>query len=564
MRRLSLTVWFLLLYAAALSADVGRLEAEWVYVPGGVPLVPPVVGSDGSVYLLCEDRYLYRLDSAGALVWRANLRRRPVSGAVGLDGFFVTALETGEVVGIGPGGGIVFRTPRRYEEPWRPVLGFEGIITIAYPSGRLEARNRAGRLLWTADVVDGISAPPVVVGGVTVIGTRGGRLIALDRYGASLWELYLGTEATAIAGGDGGRIFIGTAEGRVLSAGVSGTTYWEVFASDAISHLRVGTDELVYGTAAGDVGTIGLSGRVQTVDRLDQPPSDIYYTRRGILVLETVGRIRSMGELVIRELEGLPVHTATVTDDGAVILAAPSWEVAAFAVDVHPAGAWPLAGGSARRSGRSASFRELDDPRQRYAEELNYLYLRDLLSSPYAAEIDRALSEMISRAEEADLRGRHGYYRDLTRGLLERSVRRVAVGASTVNLPAELRSKAVRLLGLLGDSESRRILLEFSRYETEEPLLADYLESFALVASDPDGALLRRTAEILLIRQTPRIGRAAVAALHALGRSGGRTPFWHSVAFRLGEPGYGVQSGAADLRRETGDPLREAGDPSAK
>lgn len=528
------------------------LEPEWIYVPGGLPVVTPVIDNDGGIYLLCEDRYVYRLSSDGVLDWRANLTRRPVHGAVGRDGFFVAALETGEAVGISPAGTVVFRTPRRYETPFPPLLGFEGLITLAYPSGHLQVRNRSGRLLWSADVVDGISAPPVAVGGVTVIGTRGGRLIGLDRFGTSLWEVWLGTEATAVAAGGGKRIFVGTAEGRIMAAGVSGSTYWEVFVPDAVAELRVGADAVIYATENGEVGRISLDGKIGQIDTLDEPPAELYATDAGLLAMEAVGRFRSLDDLLIRELEGVPVHTAAVTPEGSVVIAAPSWEVALFDVRARPIGPWPVSGGSPARTGRSGDFRELDQPRSRYADELNYLYLRDLLSSPFAAEVDQALDDMLDNAASSNLRGRHGYYRDLTRALLERSVHRLSRGVSTVVLPASQRRKAVKLLGLLGDDESRRILLEFSRYESEDVVLAAYLRSFGLVTNDSDGGLLRRTAEIVLERESPLIGAAAVAGLGPLGRYSGHSEFWRSVVLRLNAGAFGdsVRSAAASLLRE--------------
>lgn len=546
----------LLSAVAAAPADgdgiTSSLDPEWIYVPGGLPVVTPVVAQDGKIHLLCEDRYLYRLSSDGTLDWRANLMRRPVHGAVGLDGFFVAVLETGETVGIGPAGTVVFRTGRRYETAWPPLLGFEGLIAIAYPSGHLQMRNRSGRLLWSADVVDGISAPPVAVGGVTVIGTRGGRLIGLDRYGTSLWEVWLGTEATAIAAGGGERVFVGTAEGRIMAAGLSGTTYWEVFAADAVTDLRVGPDTVVYATARGEVGRISLDGKIGQIDTLSEPPEELFFTDAGLLALEAIGRFRSLDDLLIRQLEGVPVHTAAVTAEGSVLIAAPSWEVALFDVGARPVGPWPVSGGNPHRTGRSSDFRDLDRPRSRYAQELNYLYLRDLLASPFAAEVDRALDEMLENAASSNLRGRHGYYRDLTRALLERSVQRLSRGLSTVVLPASQRRKAVELLGLLGDDESRRVLLEFSRYESETPVLSAYVRSFGLVAADPDGGLLRRTAEIVLERENPQIGAAAVAALGPLGRYDGHSGFWRSVVLRLNTGAFGdsVRSAAASLLRE--------------
>lgn len=543
MRHVSrLLIGVLFLSSVCVTAQQSRfgIEAAWTYVPGGLVVVPPLLGPNDDVYLLCEDRYVYRVNSDGELVFRANLMRKPVHGAVASDGSVIAALETGEVVAVSPAGRILFRTQRRYEAPWAPLVGLEGLIHVAYPSGRLEVRNRGGRMLWSAEVVDGISSPPVSVGGVTLIGTRGGRLVALDRFGASLWEAWLGTEATALAASGDNRVFVGTAEGRILAVGISGTTYWEIFTDAAVTDMRVGTDEVVYATEAGEVGRISFGGRILQKDSLAEPPLDILLTSEGVLVLEASGRLRNLdgSSVLVRQLEEQSVRVLAVGNDGSLIVAISTWEVGRYEWEVQLVGPWPVRGGRPARGRMSETYRVIDKPRLRYGESLNYLYLRDLALSPFAAEIDQALEEMLDDARDSRIRGKHGYYRDITVRLLEQSFTRVSRGAGSLSLPQEQRRKAVELLGLLGDDGSRAILLEYSRYESDPGVLAQYLHSFAMVGFDPDGALLSRTGEILPTELDPAgissaLARSALAALEALGRYNGRTPEWQEQVLRI-------------------------------
>lgn len=163
-----------------LSAEQRALGVLWSF-RGGAPLpAPPIVGSDGSVYLGTTEGYVHALAPDGAFRWSFTVTG-PVSGQISLSGGRLYAATTaGFFYVIRSDGTLGWKAELRV----RPITAARpsgGFVFFGAADHRLYAGSLSGQLLWSVPVGGQFMAGPVVspTGQVVVVGTE--QLLLVER-----------------------------------------------------------------------------------------------------------------------------------------------------------------------------------------------------------------------------------------------------------------------------------------------------------------------------------------------------------------------------------------------
>ncbi len=556
------------------SPRSGWYAREWRHAVGGVVSTPFAVAEDGRVYFAAEDRYLYAIEAGGRPAWRYDTRRLP--GGIlllGGDDTVLLTVEPGRVVALNPDGGRAFSYRVQGRLLW-PAVSRNGNIVIAFENGMLAFLTPAGRAVWQRQLEAAITAAPVLGDdGMVSVATAEGELMRLDQDGRIRRTAPVGEVGRQLFALGGGRLLVRTDAGGIhlLDANLSEVWRREFSELDTVTvDERCGTVVVVDGEDG--VQVLGAEDgavrrQVQLEDDLNlgtialSPACDLVFNLDGrVAFLESESLESDPGEEQLTpfdqaELGDRPVYRLQIDARGRLLLATADWVVHALREQPgrngprQPAGrtvpeaagddaahdsrqgavGWYGARGDDRQSGRRSGAGEPrpdTNDRESESRDLELLYAEELFFSGSGPDRRLALRELRALIEEPRLHGR----RDELRRLLRRII---GAGARTASpTVAELRAEAVALLALIGDLPSARELGRLASGEEDESVRVAYLRAFAEVRSDRSRKMLFSTLRYLRApRRSERLELAAIEALTGLALYNG--PSSHSQAWRM-------------------------------
>lgn len=170
----------------------------WSALPSNVfGYMSPVVGKDGTVYVVGEDLYAVH-GGSGSIKWRVRSLGGGASGtspAIDSDGTLYLGaterpLRTPKVFAVdGNGGGLKWAVPTGGFVLSSPVLGPDGTLFVGTESSLLAIDRTTGRKLWETKSVSGLGmwdTPAVDAKGVVYVN---GTSALVGRTGTTLWTV---------------------------------------------------------------------------------------------------------------------------------------------------------------------------------------------------------------------------------------------------------------------------------------------------------------------------------------------------------------------------------------
>ncbi|WP_051962925.1 PQQ-binding-like beta-propeller repeat protein [Mesoaciditoga lauensis] len=190
---------------------------RWIYQTGGGIYSSPAIGSDGTIYVGSEDKYLYAINPDGTLKWKYGTWGRIYSSpAIGSDGTIYVGSEDKYLYAINPDGTLKWKYLTVGKINSSPAIGSDGTIYVG--SGRyLYALRLNGSLYWKYKSEDYIGSDPTIDadGTIYVWGAgseeNGGYLYAINSDGILKWKSN-NEEGQAMSNpviGPNGEIYIG-------------------------------------------------------------------------------------------------------------------------------------------------------------------------------------------------------------------------------------------------------------------------------------------------------------------------------------------------------------------
>lgn len=211
----------------------------------------PAIAKDGTVYVGCDDTYLYAINPDGSLRWRfKNLGREYMRSSpnIGEDGTVYIGCDDGNLYAVNPDGSLKWNFTTGGTIQGSPTIGEDGTIYIG--SKRLYAIDPEGSMLWnfTADSYIYRSSPAIGEDGTIYFGSIDGTMYAVKPNGDLMWEYPIGDEVTTTpAIGPDGSVYIGCRDGKLYALDPEGRELWSFSTKDSIySDPAVGKDGSIY------------------------------------------------------------------------------------------------------------------------------------------------------------------------------------------------------------------------------------------------------------------------------------------------------------------------------
>jgi outer membrane protein assembly factor BamB len=187
---------------------------KWAYLTGGVITTSsPAISADGTIYIGSHDAYLYAIYPDGSLKWKSQTGDSEASSpAIGADGTIYLASRDYNLYALNPADGSLkwkFATGNAMADS--PAIGSDGTIYIGSNDNNLYAVNPDGTKKWSFKTNNGMSMPSIDFDGTIYVGSLNGRLYALNSSGTQLWEVDLWNPIEAVpAIGPTSIIYVGT------------------------------------------------------------------------------------------------------------------------------------------------------------------------------------------------------------------------------------------------------------------------------------------------------------------------------------------------------------------
>lgn len=526
------------------------LSLLWRFATGGQIRSRPAVAPDGTIYAASEDGLLYALDSGGMLQWKCNLGWLPWDClALGGDGTIYAGLKNADIVAINPNGRLLWRFHLDGLPAGDPAVAADGTLYVGTAAGTLVALSHLGRPQWTVTLPGAITHAPAVDGAGTVyVVAADRRLYALTQWGDFKWSLPLAARPGTLAIAAGARVLVGTDSGDVIAVNPSGDIAWRYSAGARIAGVSAGPGRICAATSSGLI--IGLSDKGTplwknvTGKRIEAAPltgRSLYaYATDGTLLLIDPARpgtgsfaLGTYGSAVLGNTGilylggrdwivyavGEPQFPGT-SAGGSVSSGAPRPSSTVHA-GARPPGAWPQEGHDEAHSGRTD-----EGPPGGNEELLNsvpdFLYLRSLAEVDSRDIIMLLLAKIRERIDTHTI-GKSTWYvvRLLEQfsgeGLLNPVYRNMRV----INNFPDVRAEAALLLGMVGSTSSRHVLIQVIGSEDDVFALSAQIGALGSLASDSDGSSSRAIASAFSrAGMSPPDERIAAATLDALDRIG--------------------------------------------
>ncbi len=158
---------------------------KWSFYLQGFGGSSPALGTDGTIYLGCDDGYLYAIDPAGAQKWRFHtddwVRSSP---AIAADGTIYFGSCDQYLYAVRPNGTLKWKFYTDHVIGSSPAIGADGAIYVGSNDGYLYAVNADGNLRWKFNAGGAIKCSPVIgADGTIYITSASGKLYAI--YGST-------------------------------------------------------------------------------------------------------------------------------------------------------------------------------------------------------------------------------------------------------------------------------------------------------------------------------------------------------------------------------------------
>ena len=309
----------------ALSASTGA--TLWKY-PLGASAVrsSPAVGPDGSITFVAGGT-LFRLSSAGALLWTYDIRPTAIStvdvgqstAAVADDGTTFVAL--GGLFAINADGSLRWRRFETTSEEMRsaPVIGADGTVYFAAHNLPLTALDPAdGTTRWSLGLgVDDhvLASPAIGADGTVYVATNGCEVYAVSAQGMLRWSFaassigYTCSMRSSPAIDTDGTLYLGTTQADptpiVLALNANGTVKWTFKPSGLPNDVPVSHFDIYSSPAIGSDGIVHLGQEFGRVYALAPGTGEVAWmveTRSGITWSSPA--LSAAGRLFISDLAG--------------------------------------------------------------------------------------------------------------------------------------------------------------------------------------------------------------------------------------------------------------------
>ena len=202
---------------------------KWKFLTGHDVRSSPAIGSDGTIYVGSKDKKLYAVNPDGTLKWSYETGGYIYNGAspaIGSDGTIYVGSKDENLHAINPNGTGKWKYKTGGRIYCTPAIGADGTIYVGSKDKKLYAitdDGTHGTLKWSYETGDGIwrTSPAIDAVGTIYIGSRDKKFYAINPDGTLKWSYETGDiiQWSAPAIGSDGTVYIGSGDGKLYAFG---------------------------------------------------------------------------------------------------------------------------------------------------------------------------------------------------------------------------------------------------------------------------------------------------------------------------------------------------------
>lgn len=473
--------------AAAEAADVPGLQAasqgqaaavHFRWAAGGVLIARPVAG-DGIVYFLSQDRSAYALDEEGRVLYRATLDLSPKAAFTPGQAGFLFIADGRRIIRLNRSGGIslsIDQAEDRASALFSPVEGRDGRVFVSGDS--LACFSATGKKKWQIDLAAATALPPLLLeDGSVALALEDGTVLGVDPFGQERFSFKAGGRPRALIAGSGSLTVL-LEDSRLEAFGADGKPRQIASGILQIAACPDPGDCAWYAlTASGELAALDAAGkRLWTAklgpaySRIKAYPGRVYALGRDIVLSCT----RTGTVLKVMTLRNASVEPE-VSASGIVYSSGADWIVYAYRFDeerLADYGPAPLPDGSAgyglneydRKAILGLAALQDSDFQEKLLDDVE-----KSIKSGNMGEGERSCLALCSALARSKLDAESGR------------------AQAKEGMYPQIRARACLLLGLLGSTESRDLLIQIIRRDPEPAVKAAAAEALGLIAWDGDG-----------------------------------------------------------------------------
>jgi len=522
-------IFFILLLQISFSTGLSSQENFiWRRVTGGAIRGRPAVNSEGTIFVISEDKFLYAISPEGDKKWRTRLDGRAWDSlSIAPDGTIYTCLKSGALMAINKKGKKIWKMELRGTPVGDPVIDRYGSIYISFRNGDLFSISHTGRLKWKMNFPAGISSAPSVDSNYTLyLPTGDNRLYAIATWGRKKWSILLaGKPSSPIVDGQG-MIYVGTGIGSIVAVNSNGSIKWNYFFGSKVFAPVLTRKRIIITTEKGLIASFTRKGKKLWEKYAGLKLSGscsiartgkiyVYSSGGSIIILPRRGS--NITKIFVGGAADIDEKSPVLTMDGRIYSGGKDWVL--YCIDAEPllVSPWPSFGCNPFHRG-SPDTGALLDVEEEFKKNLDFIYLKALIESDNLEDKKIALDDIESRIKTGNCGESIPYLGYLLRYLVSEGVLRPLFRDKIIinNYP-EIRAKAELLLGEIGNIQTTSFLLQMVKYDYDQYAAGAAVRAVGLLKSDPDGEAVRTISYILRRKNFFRINdKMAIEILLAL------------------------------------------------
>ncbi|NLN77249.1 MAG: PQQ-like beta-propeller repeat protein, partial [Armatimonadetes bacterium] len=231
------------------SGPAGSL-AGWDYLTGGAVTGDPVIDSNGNIYFVSGDTYLYSLGPDGTLRWQYPLHSTGRGApAIASNGTIYAGSSLSYLYAFSPTGTLKMRKLLGGALGSSPGIGPDGTVYAPCTDKKLYAFTSTGDQKWTYTTGGELkSSPAVASNGTIYVGSDDTYLYALNTNGTLKWRYKCSSAIqTSPAVDSSGVVYVTCSNGSVVALNSNGTLKWQYTVSAQIaSSPAIGPTGMIY------------------------------------------------------------------------------------------------------------------------------------------------------------------------------------------------------------------------------------------------------------------------------------------------------------------------------
>jgi outer membrane protein assembly factor BamB len=461
---------------AASQGQAAAIHFRWA--AGGVLIAKPVAG-DGIVYFLSQDRAAYALDEEGRVLYRAELNLSPKAVFTPGQAGFLFIADGRRIIRLNRSGGISLSIDQAADGAsalFSPIEGRDGRVFVAGDS--LACFSATGKKKWQIGLSATTALPPLLLeDGSVALALVDGSIMGVDPFGQQRFSFPAGGRPRALIAGSGSFTVL-LDDSRLLAFGADGKPRQIAGGILQIVACPDSGDCAWYAlTASGELAALDSAGkRLWTVKlgpaytRIKAFPGRVYALGKDIVLSCT----RTGTVLKVMTLRNASVEPE-VSASGIVYSSGADWIVYAYRFDEERLAAY----GPAPAADGSASYGLNEYDRKAI---LGLAALQD-------SNFQENLLDDVEKSIKSGNMGEGERYCLALCSALARSKLDADSGRAQAKegMYPQIRARACLLLGQLGSTESRDLLIQIIRRDPEPAVKAAAAEALGLIAWDGDG-----------------------------------------------------------------------------